>query len=640
MDIKATVIKHSLLSTIVMTEHCTFEKIKKNTSLPVGTETVLKPENFKFPGERRKHGMKPFAAAGLVVAALALVVFMVPGLLPGLTQHPTEDNKIFAIIDVDINPCVSFEIDKEARVLSASSLNEDGKILLEELDLLGEDIKDAVAALMAAAKSKEFDASFILISGALDEGGDDEKVLEELLLSILESDKVKDFEILSRAVKVTPEIKSEAEKNGLSLARQAAYNYANREGKGVSLDEIRSIASSDIFVILSTGKSVDEAGKNTAEVIEPAEESKQEPPKPEEPKPDQPKQEQTSGSKAVVSARDTGKGIELTWNKVDGRGFNFYKVVLSKYNSSPAYPEDGYIEVISDVNTTGYTIKAGTWYNGGDFGGKVEAGETYYASITSVYNDKKVKGNSIKIKIPGSKSPEQPKPEQPAEVKAVVSARETSKGVELSWNRVDSWGFNYYKVVLSKYNSSPVYPDDGYIEVISDVNTTGFTVKAGSWYNGGDFGGRVEAGETYYASITSVYNDKKIKGNSVRITVPGQKEPEPPKPEEPAEVKAIVSARETGSGVELSWNRVDSRGFNYYKVVLSKYNSSPVYPDDGYIAVISDANTTGFTIRAGDGYNGGDFGGLVEAGESYYVSITSVYNDKKIKGNSVRITVP
>ncbi len=41
------------------------------------------------------------------------------------------------------------------------------------------------------------------------------------------------------------------------------------------------------------------------------------------------------------------------------------------------------------------TISSGESYKNGDFS-KFESGETYYFSITAVYNDKKVAGNVVK----------------------------------------------------------------------------------------------------------------------------------------------------------------------------------------------------------------------------------------------------
>ena len=127
---------------------------------------------------------------------------------------------------MDINPSVSFSIDKNAKVISVESLNDDATKLLEGMDFKGKDITDAIILFTEKAKSMEFDSSFMLVSGAVDQLNKDsdanEEMLEDVLLSIVNNEKMKDFEILSQAVKVSPEMKAAAKENGITLARQAA----------------------------------------------------------------------------------------------------------------------------------------------------------------------------------------------------------------------------------------------------------------------------------------------------------------------------------------------------------------------------------------------------------------------------------
>jgi hypothetical protein len=77
-----------------------------------------------------------------------------------------------------------------------------------------------------------------------------------------------------------------------------------------------------------------------------------------------------------------------------------------------------------------------------------------------------------------------------------------------------------------------------------------------------------------------------------------------------------------------------------YKVVISKNNPNPKYPDDGYMFWITDRNRNYSVISSADHYNGGDFGGYLQPGESYYFSITAVYSDKKVAGNVVELVYP
>jgi hypothetical protein len=82
----------------------------------------------------------------------------------------------------------------------------------------------------------------------------------------------------------------------------------------------------------------------------------------------------------------------------------------------------------------------------------------------------------------------------------------------LEWSKAEGQGFQYYKVVISESNPHPAYPDDGYVDAISNCDDT-------SWSSSLD-GGLLKPGHTYYISITVVYDDTRVAGNVKQITVP------------------------------------------------------------------------------------------------------------------------
>lgn len=96
----------------------------------------------------------------------------------------------------------------------------------------------------------------------------------------------------------------------------------------------------------------------------------------------------------------------------------------------------------------------------------------------------------------------------------------------------------------------------------------------------------------------------------------------------------------TDEGVVLEWDEVNSRGFKYYKVVVSKYNETPEYPDDGYLVCLENVRTNRYVVKPYAKYNNSDFGDKIQPGESYYISITAVYKDETITGNTVYVEVP
>lgn len=206
--------------------------------------------------------------------------------------------------------------------------------------------------------------------------------------------------------------------------------------------------------------------------------------------------------------------------------------------------------------------------------------------------------------------------------------------LSLSWTQVPRDGFKYYKVVMSKGDSSPSYPSNGYQAAISNIETTSRVVGSGNSYNGGDFGGVLKGGETYYVAITAVYEDEKLTSNVEVVTLPGTYEAP-----DTGEMTPTLSVSVESNGVQLNWTKVSSNGFKYYKVVLSKYNATPSYPGDGYLAYISDVNNNSYFVQEYASYNSGDFGGKVKA-EKYYMTITAVYNSGKYTSITKVVTVP
>jgi len=72
----------------------------------------------------------------------------------------------------------------------------------------------------------------------------------------------------------------------------------------------------------------------------------------------------------------SGTVASLTWSRTtDTTGFQYYKVVVSTTNSTPAYPGDGYVYYTQNPDELAYPHDLGT----------PEIPTTYYISITSVY---------------------------------------------------------------------------------------------------------------------------------------------------------------------------------------------------------------------------------------------------------------
>lgn len=327
--------------------------------------------------------------------------------------------------------------------------------------------------------------------------------------------------------------------------------------------------------------------------------------------------------KPVVSVAKENNTTVVRWNRITSDNLLGYKVVISEDDSTPSYPDDGYLYYITDRNKNYALINNSTAYTNGDFGKYLTEGEKYYFSVTAIYKDKNVAGNAVRFEYDGAENPEEyVKPE-------VTAAMENGKLV-LRWNKIDSAKFENYRVVASKGDSTPSYPDDGYLFSISDSNRNYAVIDNTTAYTNGDFGNYFTKGERYYFSITAVYDDKNVAGNTIRIRYDGSENPE-------AYVVPVVTAAEENGKLVLRWNKIDSAKLKNYRVVVSKGDSTPSYPDDGYLFSISDSNRNYAVIDNTTAYTDGDFGGYFVKGEKYYFNITAVYEDRVIAGNTIQV---
>lgn len=334
-----------------------------------------------------------------------------------------------------------------------------------------------------------------------------------------------------------------------------------------------------------------------------------------------PKETVTDAQKTpVLSAETRTEDVKLTWTKPAKDGLQSYIVVISKNDSTPTYPENGFFAIITDLNDLDKKVKAGDLYIGGDFGDKIKAGETYYATVCAVYKDGIKTSNVVKFTVPAKKAP-------------TLTATTVDQSIKLDWSKTSSDGFVGYYVVLSKSDSTPTFPENGFAKFIEKNDQLSYTLKADDIYNNGDLGGKIKGGETYYASVVAVYKNasNNVVSNVVKITVP----------------QSLDSARTpklsyavSGNNVTLSWNKTASEKFLSYNVVISKGNSTPSYPDNGYATYITDVNITSYTLKAGDGYINGDFGGVLKSGEKYYITLTANYEGQRYTSNVITLTMP
>jgi hypothetical protein len=146
---------------------------------------------------------------------------------------------------------------------------------------------------------------------------------------------------------------------------------------------------------------------------------------------------------------------------------------------------------------------------------------------------------------------------------------------------------------------------------------------------------RAQAAALLYRAF--VVNEEKVPYEEGKFPYDGGEDDE----DDYAYVKPSVTVTTSGTSLVVNWNRIDNPKLSGYAVVISKNDSTPTYPDNGYLYYITNRNQTSAVINNSTPYNGtSDFGQYLKNGEKYYISVTAVYTDRVVAGNVVRKTYP
>ena len=80
--------------------------------------------------------------------AACLALFLIAGGF-GI-GYQVQNLSVASVVSLDVNPCVELKVNAKSRVLEANAVNEDGQIILQDMDLKNTDLNVAVNALVGA----------------------------------------------------------------------------------------------------------------------------------------------------------------------------------------------------------------------------------------------------------------------------------------------------------------------------------------------------------------------------------------------------------------------------------------------------------------------------------------------------------
>lgn len=678
----------------------------------------------------KNNGISKAALITIPAAAMLLIGVVLGAIIFG--SVPANSN-ITAFYTVDINPSVCVNVDENEIVTSIESQNEDAKKLLNSLDCVSKTPTKAIEIIIKAAKQAGYlnsENTYVLV-GRFGDGNKEaleglqaqlENSLDDMIQLLIVSGSLKDkhdadeLNVSAGLLKLSqmaegivvknntnvedvvdelseynqgnytaPSINATSQKNGITLS----WNELNFEAMGYTGNVSYNIMTASTKEALQTMKGIKignlsflstdtqttsyfidaetelfDADKyryfsvyavysgniyvlsnivyakmpNTEPTPSPSPTALPSPsslptPTPQETEPAPVNTPQPSVD--LVSGYISGDNVKLSWQKNQKDGFKGYKIVASKNNEHPSYPEDGYLKYITDENTTSKALYEGY---------KSLKGNTYYYfSITYLYEDgSKIVGNAVRLKVP-KKDVEEPTPTPNAEptptpdteptptpnaeptptpdeyASTNISGSIDGNTIHLSWSKIDDSRLEGYKVVYSFSNQNPIYKGDNshYKYWITNPDTTSCSLDITSLKD-------YSEGKTCYFSITALYDAHSVKkpGNAVSFTVTAA-QPYP---------STNISVSLNGNNVAASWAQIDDERLEGYKVVASFIHSDPYYSRDKYAAWITDITVTNFSIPESfikeklEGYS---------LGATCYFAITAIYKDDTRKTGTV-----
>ncbi len=676
------------------------------------------------------------AAIALVLIGIYAGLHIVPGNSSGL------DTKCALVMSVDINPGIQLMVNQDAIIIEAIAMNDDGAAVLEGLELKNETVKQGVRDILDHAEELGYinsETNLIMVTGVVsDETMDNiDDYTEQMrnMFATLEQEYGSNlFTVLSTDSKII----DQAAADNLSVGKEMFYYYSTQVGAGMTVEDISSSSITDIVAKLNAGTasgSIDSdiktalAGSQTEVLTADSQATATPEPTLEpmvtntpSPTPDpatatptsEPTQEPASATPTSVPATSTptptpavtnsispkltvgvsGEELTFSWtgfsdssvvyNGKTYSGFNYYKVVASKTNPSPVYPDDGYLTYFSSKSETSWSMNPATDSYGSPY---LEAGETYYFSITYVFDNGKFSSNTVQKTVPESTS---------STVGTITPTLQASSGntyLDFSWTPINGnsivyggktyKGFNFYKVVASATDSTPVYPENGYLYYTSNAWSDGWSFNPfDENYNKSP---ELKEGKTYYFAISYVFDNGTFTSNTITLTVPedlsddsedsyeddsedSYEDDSEDSYEDDSEDSYEIEDDEYDSGssyeyyetdtaksidpvlevkisdgkITFEWETIDGnscsyqgttyKNFYYYKVVVDEFDSTPIYPDNGYLYYSSDTETDSWTSslsREG-----------LTSGHSYYMTITYVFENGKFTSNVLHVTIP
>ncbi|CAH2215291.1 anti-sigma factor domain-containing protein [Tepidibacter aestuarii] len=236
---------------IVLSNDMQYIKVVKKDGMNIGNQIIfVKDDIYKENKINYKR-----------ISALAAVVFV---LFISINVFNIKNNKNIAaaaVVSLDINPSIEFELNKNGIVIKVNSINEEANEIIDE-DVVGKKIEDALYITINNAKEKKYisvQKNSILISEAILDPSIENKLSVEKDLQIKLNNDESDNYVNIVYLKSNKKNMKNAHKNDMSIGKYEAFKEIEKQNTDISMYEVKNMKVYQIF---------DGSGKIYDDVIE------------------------------------------------------------------------------------------------------------------------------------------------------------------------------------------------------------------------------------------------------------------------------------------------------------------------------------------------------------------------------------
>ena len=208
------------------------------------------------------------------IASAAAVFVLIAGVFVGTNAY-NADNKVASIISLDVNPSIEIRVNQKDKVLEVNALNEDGRIVVGDMDFEGNSLDLTVNALIGSMLREGYISELsnsILISvenSDLEKSAELQAKLTDEVSKFLQTNNVNGA-VLSQTISSDDTLLKLAEKYGITIGkaqlitqiREQDERYTYEMLMPLSINELNLLSESNpipLTSVTTVGSASDEA---------------------------------------------------------------------------------------------------------------------------------------------------------------------------------------------------------------------------------------------------------------------------------------------------------------------------------------------------------------------------------------------